>query len=281
MQINDWLEITIKYLSAKLSKLEAKIEVETLLCKRLDKNLAFLRTFPEFEIPQNILEILDSDMKKLATGYPLAYLFGEKDFWDISLKVTENTLIPRSDTETILETLQTIYKQSDKFSIIDLGTGSGAIAIVITRIFPNAEVWAVDFCPKALEVAKYNANNCAKSEIKFIQNSWLSGDKFKNVKFDCIISNPPYIEENDKHLNDLMYEPIAALTSKNNGLSDIEIIIKQAENHLNNNGYILLEHGYNQSKKVLSIFEKNKYWFDYKTIKDIAENDRVSLACFA
>ncbi len=270
MKIDSWLI----YASNIIKSDSPKTDAQVLLCERLNKNKAYLYAFSDEILPNKILQVLEKDISKLATGYPLSYLLGKKYFWDMTLKVTPNTLIPRPDTETILETLQTIFKKEDKFSIVDLGTGSGAIAIAITRIFPNAKVWATDTCPQALTVAKQNAKNWAKSKITFLENNWLIG--FQENQLDCIVSNPPYIEENDKHLTNLKYEPIIALTAKENGLSDIKAIITESEKHLKPNGYLLLEHGYNQARQVKEIFSK-KLWHKPKTIKDLAGNDRVCL----
>ncbi len=254
------------------------LEIELLLAFHLKKNRSFIRAFDEHEIPPEILTQLEQAIKKLSNGYPLAYLLGEKDFWDMTLKVTEDTLIPRSDTETLIEVATQLLPHDFSGNLIDLGTGSGAIAIAMSRVFPKATVWASDFSEKALTVAKDNAQNWQKSPITFLHSDWLNPlDGTVIPAFDVIVSNPPYIEENDEHLSRLTHEPITALTAPESGLADIKTIITQAAKHLQNDGTLILEHGYNQGQAVRDLFNENTHWHHIKTYQDLGGNDRITV----
>lgn len=250
-----------------------------MICHQLQKNTAYLRAHDRqslgYFLDTKAFSQLTAQLKKLKTGYPVAYLLGFKDFWDMRLMVSEATLIPRADSETLIEVLLTLYDKEAEFSLIDLGTGSGALAIAANREFTNATVFAVDNSMAALEIARQNAANWQTSEIQFYHASWL--ESFTGNRLDCIISNPPYIDENDPHLADLMFEPIGALTAKDNGLADIKTIIKQAETKLKPGGYLLLEHGYNQAQAVQDLFNPN-IWTNITTHQDLGGNDRVTVA---
>lgn len=250
-----------------------------MICHQLNKNTAYLRGYDDkplgFFFTSKAFANLTKQLEKLKTGYPVAYLLGFKDFWDMRLLVNEATLIPRADSETLIEVLTSLYLPDSQFSLVDLGTGSGALAIAVSREFPNATVSAVDISAKALEIAKTNAKHWQKSNIHFHHSSWLDG--FAEDSFDCIISNPPYIGEDDPHLADLTFEPITALTAADNGLADIKTIITAAESKIKPNGYLLLEHGYNQGNAVRNLFDK-AIWHDINTHQDLGGNDRVTMA---
>lgn len=252
------------------------LDLELLLAERLGKNRAYLVAFADTILSDALLSQLSNDIEKLDSGYPLAYLLGKKDFWDMTLKVNEQTLIPRADTETLVEKMLTLFAPSTAANMIDLGTGSGAIAIALSREFPHASITATDLSEKALVIAKANAKQWQKAPIHFVQSSWLAA--FTPKLFDAIISNPPYIDENDAHLAALRYEPIAALTAKNQGLADIAIIIEQSIQALKTNGWLLLEHGYQQGKSVRQQFQQSNHWQHITTCKDLSGNDRITIA---
>ncbi len=281
ISISDWLN----YATANIKSESPRLDAELLLSHHLGKNRAYLLAFADEFLPNELLPILTDKVKLLATGYPLAYLLGKKSFWDMELTVTEDTLIPRADTETIIEICEKILPIDFNGNVLDLGTGSGAIAIALSRLFTKATITATDKSRKALSVAKLNADDWQIAPINFACADWFppldnncADEVFPNNGFDVIISNPPYIEENDIHLKSLSYEPITALTAADNGLADIKTIIEQASNYLKNNGYLLLEHGYNQGNSIRDYFSTFPHWQNIQTMQDLGGNDRVTMA---
>ena len=212
---------------------------------------------------------------QLKQGEPLAYVIGEQDFWSLTLKVTPATLIPRPDTEVLVEQALALIDSSQNLTLLDLGTGSGAIALSIAKERPNATVIATDFSVDALKVAKQNAVFNNINNVQFMQGSWYDALSVKQ-QFDVIVSNPPYIDEHDQHLVDLTHEPITALTAKNNGLADLEVIIVQASQWLKTKGWLLVEHGFDQAQAVQQLFMQAGF-SDVKTVKDYGGNDRVTM----
>ena len=188
-------------------------------------------------------------------GEPIAYLTGERDFWTLTLKVNENVLIPRPDTEALVESALECLPKDTSLSILDLGTGSGAIALSLAKERTNAKVIATDFMLGALSVAEKNADHNSINNVEFRQGSWFNPIQ-SNERFDLIASNPPYVEPNDPHLSvgDLRFEPISALVSQDLGLADLKNIIENAPSFLNDNGFLIVEHGYNQAEHVAKLF---------------------------
>jgi len=256
-----------------------KIDSEILMAQAIQKNRSYLYTWPEKELTSPQLKQFYSLLSARISGKPIAYILGKKEFWGLEFTVNKHTLIPRADTETLvaeaINLLQNHFRGGGK--ILDLGTGSGAIICAIKHDLPNTNAFAVDFDVKTLEVAKSNALSLGL-DIEFIHSNWLESFKTQNTLFDLIVSNPPYIEEQDKHLaqGDLRFEPKAALSSGADGLQDITIIAQQAVNHLTKNGWLLIEHGYQQAKQVQFLLSKNGFQ-QIKTITDYAGNDRVTL----
>ncbi len=216
-------------------------------------------------------------IEQLKQGEPLAYVIGEQAFWSLTLKVTPDTLIPRPDTEILVEQALALIDSEQNLSILDLGTGSGAIALSIAKERPLSNVIATDFSSAALQVAQQNAVLNQISNVEFLQGSWYQALN-SSYQFDVIVSNPPYINEQDQHLSDLTYEPITALTAKNNGLADLEVIIVQAPQWLKPAGWMLVEHGYNQGQAVQQLFSQAGFRH-VKTVMDYGGNDRVTLGC--
>lgn len=269
MNIQTFLKQTAQSISSDNPQLDA----ELLLAERLDKSRSYLVAFADEVLSSSILSQLEKDVQQLEKGYPLAYLLGKKAFWDMELRVTEATLIPRADTETVIEVAQTLLPVSTTANIIDLGTGSGAIAIALSRIFTQSTITATDSSADALAVAQLNAESWQTAPITFKQASWLTG--FGAGEFDLIVSNPPYIVEGDVHLDKLAYEPITALTAPNNGLSDLKTIITQSQFALNPRGWLLLEHGYDQGQLVRDLFD-DTLWENVLTHRDLGGNERVT-----
>ncbi|MCU4311341.1 peptide chain release factor N(5)-glutamine methyltransferase [Acinetobacter variabilis] len=212
-------------------------------------------------------------LARIAAGEPLAYVTGSQPFWTLDLKVTKDTLVPRPDTEVLVETVLKLDLPEDA-RIVDLGTGTGAIALSLASERPNWSVTATDIYEPTLEVAKYNAEQHDLDQVQFILGSWLK--PFGRQFFDAIVSNPPYIDADDEHMPDLATEPERALVSDKNGLADIEIIIQQAKKHLTVNGWVVLEHGYDQGDVVRHLFTQAGYK-QVRTVKDYGGNDRVTL----
>ena len=192
---------------------------------------------------------------KRQNGEPIAYLTGQKEFWSLNFKVTPDTLIPRPETELLVETALNLIPANSDFYIADLGTGSGAIACAIANERPLLNITATDKSKGALKVAKENARALNIANIDFVQSDWF--ENLTDQQFDIIVSNPPYVPAEDENLSrgDVRYEPDLALTPGSDGLIDLKRIIKQAKYYLKPDGYLLVEHGYNQKQTVRRLFE--------------------------
>lgn len=234
-----------------------RLDIELLLAFILNKPRAFLYSHPDYELTPKQKEDFDLLYNRRLMGEPIAYITGKKEFWSHELKVNKDVLIPRPETELLVEiALDRI--QNESASIADLGTGSGAIAIALAHARPKWKVIATDINKDALKIAQYNAKELQLKNIEFCLGDWCSilGDK----KLDAIISNPPYIAKNDPHLTlgDVRFEPKTALVS-GDGYDDIQKIILQAKKKLKPGGLLILEHGYDQSKTVQSLLLQHGY----------------------
>lgn len=210
-------------------------------------------------------------IERRATGYPLAYILGFRDFWGLRLQVTEDTLIPRPATETLVEeALKLPFGNA-----LDLGCGSGAIILALKSERPDAECTAVDFSAGALKTAASNAAVLGL-DVRFYQGSWF--DPVGDERFDLIVSNPPYIEDDDPHLSEtsLPFEPVTALTSGADGLDDLRIIVAEAPLHLQHGGHLLCEHGYDQGERVRALFAKAGF-AGVSTVCDLEGCERVTM----
>lgn len=248
--------------------------IEDLLLWVIDKNKTFLITNPDYVLTDKQYQDFIDGIQKLKNKIPLAYITGKQAFWGREFLVNCHTLIPRPDSECMIDAVIDFVNKNFVTApkILDLGTGSGCLAITLAKELPNSQVVAVDFSLNALELANKNAKNLSADNCVFIHSDWF--DKISNL-FDIIISNPPYIAPNDKHLDDLVAEPITALVAKDDGLADIYHIIKHAKNYLHNQGILLIEHGFNQTKQVQDIFCQFEFG-DIDTIKDYGGNDRIT-----
>lgn len=211
-------------------------------------------------------------------GHPIAYIIGYKEFWSLDFKVSPATLIPRPDTETLVEQAIEYIKHHEVTDVLDLGTGSGIIAIVLAKQFPNINFTAIDASQPSLSLALQNAETHKCRNIKFIHSDWFAEIKDQS-KYSLIVSNPPYIESNNSHLlsGDVRFEPLSALVSGEKGMDDIEKIISGSKRYLEEEGMLMIEHGYNQALLVQACFIKNEF-SDVITIKDLSGNDRVTMA---
>ena len=287
MNYKEWLAQAIADLAQKNPTENSKIDALVLLQHATGKSRTQILAFDDSEIDEkvrlNLIALLDRRLK----GEPIAYILGEKEFWSLPLNVSKGTLIPRPDTEILVEkalqiALEKLEKNPPHFRILDLGTGTGAIALALaSELSPicqkrqiSLEIIGVDLMPDVVALAQSNAerNNL---NVQFLQSSW-----FENItgQFDLIVSNPPYIDAQDEHLGqgDVRFEPLSALVANDAGYADLRHIIELASSYLNSNGALLLEHGWQQGEKVRSIFQEN-HWEMVETVRDYGDNERVTL----
>lgn len=253
-----------------------QIDAELLLCHTLDKPRSYLFTWPEKNLTSEQELQFSSFLEQRIQGHPIAHIIGQREFWGLNLKVTADTLIPRPDTETLIEAaLELKPGDNSTCSILDLGTGTGAIALALKSELSQCQVIAVDQSRAALEVAQHNAQS-NQLDVQFIHSNWLSA--IEDQQFNCIVSNPPYIEDDDPHLQqgDVRFEPLSALASGQDGLDDIRIICQQGYSHIKPNGWLIIEHGYNQAEAIHELFAQYGYQ-NIQLRKDYGGNPRVTL----
>jgi len=259
----------------------AQLDAEVLLAHVLDKQRSYLRAYPEVKPEKEAAQTYALLLARRAAGEPVAHLTGQREFWSLNLHVTTDTLVPRADTELLVETalqLLTTIK-SDAIKLADLGTGSGAIALAIASECPQCEITATDLSTAALAVAKDNATHLQISNVHFIHSNWFSAFSDGEL-FDIIVSNPPYIPSADPHMQtpELKCEPEFALSSGEDGLDALRCIVQQASNFLSKNGWLLVEHGHDQGQAVQRLFTQNGFQ-NVETKQDIGGHDRVCLGC--
>jgi len=251
-------------------------EIDLIICHVLDINTAGLFIYNK-TISADEDYLINDLCNKRSQGLPFAYITGKKSFWTLDLKVNQHTLIPRPETEMIVELVLEKTDTSFNGNILDLGTGTGAIALSIATERPLAKISAIDFSNECIKVAEFNKKQHSIKNVKIFQSDWFNN--IKQDKFDIIVSNPPYIDEDDDHLINLKYEPDMALTAKTNGFADLFHIIENAKKYLRKNGVIMLEHGYNQHIKVQKYLLQNNYK-NVETHNDLAGIPRITTAEF-
>ena len=291
-QLSQLIEDAIKQLQSVSDS--ARLDSELLLCYVLKKDRSFLRAWPEYELNQQQIYSFHQLLKQRLQGIPIAHILGERGFWSLDLKVTPDTLIPRPDTERLVELALDIIPENAQWNILDLGTGTGAIALSLAKEKPSCHITATDKSLAALNVAEKNAKRNQLSNINFIQSDWFSeliksgedsddveGAKAGIQQFEMIVSNPPYIKESDPHLmqGDVRFEPRSALTSGADGLNDIRTIIKCSIKYLTQNGVLLLEHGYDQADEVCELLKAAKFT-QVTDFNDDNGNPRVAIGYF-
>lgn len=251
------------------------IESEIIMCFVLNKNRTFLFSHPEFELDDQLFAEYQKWIAQREMGQPIAYITGKREFWSLSLKVNEHTLIPRHETELLVEQTLANLEKNTHLQILELGTGSGAISLALAKESPSWKILATDYSSEALKVAMENAKLHQVENIAFLHSNWF--EKVPKQKFHAILSNPPYLAENDPHLlyGDLRFEPLSALVSKRSGIKDLELIIKQGYDYLLTNGLIIVEHGFNQATEVRKLL-KNSHYRDIQSWKDLSGHYRIS-----
>jgi release factor glutamine methyltransferase len=277
MQVKDYIKQNAQKLAEHLGcdLQEAIREIRILCAKAWGVDYGWLIAHAHDSIDIYPLGSLEAFIRRRSEGEPVAYILGYREFFGLSLITTPDTLIPRPDTETLVEFALAKIPQQASFSILDLGTGTGAIALAIAHQRPYCKVTAVDQSVAAIEVAKKNARLLGLSSVECHKSDWFSA--LKGRKFDLIVSNPPYIANNDPHLQqgDLRFEPMNALASGEDGLLDIRQIIAQAIKYLHPKGWLLLEHGYDQGKKVAALFEATGF-YSIEQAQDLSGHIRVT-----
>ena len=255
---------------------DAKFEAQLLLQNTLNVNRAWLLAHELDMLPSKAIADFEALLTRRLLGEPVAYILGYREFYGLNLTVTPDTLIPRPDTETLVEAALEKTPADTSCSILDLGTGTGAVALAIAKHRPQAQVMAIDASKAALRIAEHNAKQLGLAHVRFTLSHWFSA--VESDRFNLIVSNPPYIEQHDPHLSqgDLRFEPISALASGTDGLDDIREIIAHSLIHLLPQGWLMLEHGYNQAELAADLMAENGL-IEIKTIQDLGGNDRVTI----
>ncbi len=279
MNVSQWL----RQASLELAEHDsARLDADVLMCFVLECDRSALYTWPEKNLTTDQLFRLNELLNKRKLGYPIAYLIKKREFWSLEFGVSEDVLVPRPETELIVDLALQALKQNRNNPILDAGTGSGVIATAVLHQWQSTcnephelqpLLVASDYSPAALKLAKRNADKHVPGSIRFVRSNWL--EAFADNTFGMIISNPPYIAKNDPHLKTLQYEPTDALVSGDDGLDDIRILIKDACRAGQSGCYLLLEHGANQAGAVCDLMRQSNY-SNVQTHQDIAGLDRVS-----
>jgi len=238
----------------------ARLDADIILAFALDIPRTRFITQADTPISDSQFDTIQDLISKRQSGLPVSYVIGTQGFWDLELIVNEHTLIPRPETEQLVEFALAIFPKDKQISVIDLGTGTGAIAIAIAKSRPNWHVVACEKSKEALKVARENSEHYQLKNIELIESDWFSAVD-SDLSFDLIISNPPYISEQDPHLTqgDVKFEPITALSAGPDGLDDICQIVRSAKEYLNEHGWLIVEHGYDQGEAVKALFAKHGY----------------------
>jgi len=257
MNIQQALEQADQDLSA--ASPSATLDAQVLLAHILHCNTAHLLAWPEKELDEEQTSNFLALVKQRQSGKPVAHLTGTREFWSLDFFVDDSTLIPRPETETLVEFVLDKFTDNRSLKLIDMGTGTGAIAISIAKERPDWIITASDISKDALDLAIKNSRHHHTDNITFIQSDWF--ENIDTTDFDIIISNPPYIAENDPHLKqgDVRFEPQSALTSGKAGMDDIEKLCQHAINYLTSGGWLIVEHGYDQNQLVFDCFSENGF----------------------
>ncbi len=253
----------------------AMLDAEVMLQHVLSVSRTYLFTWPDKDLSAEHWQAYMAMVNERAKGHPVAHIIGEREFWSLSLLVNNTTLIPRPDTEMLVETALNL-KVPDNCRALDLGTGTGAIALALASERPSWQVTAVDKVDDAVALAKMNRDKLALSQVEVLQSDWFSA--VEGRQFELVVSNPPYIDERDEHLSqgDVRFEPLSALTAADEGFADLFHIATQARAYLVAGGYLLMEHGYQQAQVLREKLTELGYQ-DVATVRDFGSNDRCTL----
>jgi release factor glutamine methyltransferase len=262
-------------LAVATQQLGERLDAELLLLYVVQKPRSWLFTHADDVLDKDVQTAYAGLLDRRANGEPVAYITGQRGFWSLDLEVTPATLIPRPETELLVELALQRLPDDAACSVVDLGTGSGAIALAIARERLHAQVIATDASADALAVAKRNAQRHAITNVTFVHGDWLA--PLAGQRFELIVSNPPYIEAADPHLGqgDLRFEPARALASGTDGLDDIRRIVRDARTHLHPDGWLLFEHGWNQGDAARALLHEAGY-VEVFTARDLERRDRIS-----
>jgi release factor glutamine methyltransferase len=272
MEYQQWLREAVSQLQASESP---RRDAEILLGFVTGKARTFILAFGETPLTDEQQAQLTGLLARRVRGEPVAHLIGEREFWSLPLFVSPATLIPRPDTECLVE--QALARlPAAPCRILDLGTGTGAIALALASERPDCQVTAVDLIPDAVALAQRNADHLGIHNIEIVQSRWFSA--LEGQQFSLIVSNPPYIDAQDPHLaqGDVRFEPLSALVAADNGLADLHTLIKEAPRYLLPQGWLLLEHGWQQGAAVREIFARYG-WQQVETCRDYGDNERLTL----
>ena len=253
----------------------ARLDVELLLAAALGKPRSFLHTWPERIVSSEAALTFASYLQRRRTGEPVAYILGQQGFWKLDLEVAPHTLIPRPETEMLVEATLELVPGFAPTKVLDLGTGTGAIALALASERPLWQVTAVDRVIEAVALAERNRQRLHLDNAKVLNSHWFSA--IEGQTFDVIISNPPYIASEDPHLvaGDVRFEPSSALLAGAEGLDDLRLIVDQAPAHLNAGGWLLLEHGFDQGVAVRELLS-SKGFEKIQTRRDLGEHERIT-----
>ena len=256
-----------------------RLDVEILLAHILEKSRTYLFTWPEKKLLPAQAKLFQEYFQRRLSGEPVAHIIGQREFWSLPFFVDNTTLIPRPDTELLVEATLNLFAEDapeQTRKLLDLGTGTGAILLALAHEKKHWQCVGVDKSPAAVALAEKNRAHLQLANACIQQSDWFASLAYN--RFDIIVSNPPYIDPADPHLQqgDVRFEPRSALVAENKGLADIEWIAQQAPHYLLSEGWLLVEHGYNQGAAVRDVFEYCGY-VQVKTLRDYGDNERVTL----
>lgn len=256
----------------------ARLDAELLLAAALGKPRSFLHTWPERIVSTEAALAFAGYLQRRRTGEPVAYILGQQGFWKLDLEVAPHTLIPRPETEMLVEAALELVPAFAPAQVLDLGTGTGAIGLALANDRQQWKITAVDRVLEAVELAERNRQRLQLANAEVLNSHWFSA--LEGRQFDLIISNPPYIAETDPHLSmgDVRFEPGSALTSGPDGLDDLRTIISEAPAHLSPGGWLLLEHGYDQGPAVRELLIRHGFE-RIQTRRDLGEHERITFGC--
>ncbi|MFP5420054.1 MAG: peptide chain release factor N(5)-glutamine methyltransferase [Gammaproteobacteria bacterium] len=255
-----------------------RLDAELLLAHVLGKSRSYLHTWPERELETEQLERYLAAIVRREAGEPVAYILGQQGFWSLELEVASHTLIPRPDTELLVETVLALLPATPA-ALLDLGTGTGAIALALASERPGWRLTGVDRVVEAVALAERNRARLNLNNASFIGSHWFSA--LAGQRYQLIVSNPPYIAADDRHLveGDVRFEPSSALVAGADGLDDIRLIIQQAPDYLETGGWVLLEHGFDQAAAVRELLSARGF-SAVESRRDLGGHERISLGRF-